>query len=227
MVTLARFLADSIWPQALEPQARERVQCETLERAVPAGGYVCRKGEPVEYWVGVIEGLVKISSVSPEGKAVTFTGVRAGGWFGEGSLLRPDPWRYDAVALRDSRVAMVPRPTFDWLLDSSIGFNRFLLEQLNERLAQFIAMVEYDRLLDPDARVARCLAALFNPRLYPGSSRELMISQEELGYLSGVSRQRVNQELKAMERDDVIRIEPGGLVVRNREALMKIIEADN
>jgi hypothetical protein len=29
-----------------------------------------------------------------------------------------------------------------------------------------------------------------------------------------------------MEREDAIRIEPGGLVVRNREALMRISEAD-
>ncbi|MDP1567984.1 MAG: Crp/Fnr family transcriptional regulator, partial [Polaromonas sp.] len=40
------------------------------------------------------------------------------------------------------------------------------------------------------------------------------------------SRQRVNQELKAMEREDAIRIEPGGLVVRNREALLRISESD-
>jgi hypothetical protein len=40
--------------------------------------------------------------------------------------------------------------------------------QLNERLGQFIAMVEYDRLLAPDARVARCIAQLYNPLLYPG-----------------------------------------------------------
>jgi CRP/FNR family cyclic AMP-dependent transcriptional regulator len=203
MVTLIRFLTDSIWVQALDARARERVQCETLERSVAAGGYVCRKGEPVEYWVGVIEGLVKISSVSPEGKSVTFTGVRAGGWFGEGSLLRPDPWRYDAVALRDT----------------AIGFNRFLLEQLNERLAQFIAMVEYDRLLDPDARVARCLAALFNPRLYPGSGRELMISQEELGYLSGVSRQRVNQALQRLAEGRLLRVDYGKVTVLDLEGL--------
>jgi CRP/FNR family cyclic AMP-dependent transcriptional regulator len=37
----------------------------------------------------------------------------------------------------------------------------------------------------------------------------------------------VNQELKSMEREEVIRIEPGGLVVRNRDALMRIIETDN
>ncbi|MDA8109422.1 MAG: Crp/Fnr family transcriptional regulator [Betaproteobacteria bacterium] len=221
MLTLAQFLADSVWPRALEPRALERVQAEIVERKVPSGGYVCRKGAPVEYWVGVIEGLVKIASVSPQGKSVTFTGVRAGGWFGEGSLLRPDPWRYDAVALRESRVALLPRATFEWLLATAIGFNRFLLEQLNERLAQFIAMLEYDRLLEPDARVARCLAALFNPRLYPGAGRELAISQEELGYLSGVSRQRANQALARLAEAGLLRVEYGKVTVLDLEGLKR------
>jgi DNA-binding GntR family transcriptional regulator len=55
----------------------------------------------------------------------------------------------------------------------------------------------------------------------------LQLAQEELAQLLGASRQRVNQELKSMEREDVIRIEPGGLVIRNREALMQIIDSDN
>lgn len=219
MTTLAEFLAESLWPRALAPQALERVQAEVLERKVKSGCAVCRKGEPVEYWVGVIEGLVKISSVSPQGKPVTFTGIRAGGWFGEGSLLRPDPWRYDAVALRESRVALLPRATFEWLLASAIGFNRFLLEQLNERLAQFIATIEHDRLLSPDARVARCLASLFNPRLYPGPSRELLISQEELGYLSGVSRQRANRALQRLADAGLLRADYGKVTVIDLEGL--------
>jgi DNA-binding GntR family transcriptional regulator len=55
----------------------------------------------------------------------------------------------------------------------------------------------------------------------------LQLAQEELAQLLGASRQRVNQELKTMEREDVIRIEPGGLVVRDREALMRISESDH
>jgi CRP/FNR family transcriptional regulator, cyclic AMP receptor protein len=54
----------------------------------------------------------------------------------------------------------------------------------------------------------------------------LHLAQEELAQLLGASRQRVNQELKQMEREEVIRIEPGGLVVRNRDALMRIVESD-
>jgi CRP-like cAMP-binding protein len=55
----------------------------------------------------------------------------------------------------------------------------------------------------------------------------LQLAQEELAQLLGASRQRVNQELKSMEREEAIRIEPGGLVVRSREALMRISESDN
>ena len=55
----------------------------------------------------------------------------------------------------------------------------------------------------------------------------LHLAQEELAQLLGASRQRVNQELKAMEREDAIRIEPGGLVIRKRDALLRISEADD
>ena len=69
-------------------------------------------------------------------------------------MLKDQPRPYDVVALRDSQVAYLPRTTFTWLLDNSISFNRFLVNQLNERLGQFIAAIEYERLLDTDAKVA-------------------------------------------------------------------------
>jgi hypothetical protein len=68
-------------------------------------------------------------------------------------------------------------------------------------------MVEHDRLLEPDARVARSLAALFNPFLYPGTEPRIQISQEELGYLAGTSRQRVNQALHLLEDAGLVKVE--------------------
>ena len=75
-----------------------------------------RCGEPADYWLGVIEGLVKMSVSQADGRVSTFTGVTAGGWAGEGSLLKPGPWRYDAVAVRQTRLACVPRRTFERLV---------------------------------------------------------------------------------------------------------------
>jgi CRP-like cAMP-binding protein len=219
MKTLAELLDASLWTKSLSPAQRARVEAETVVRDVPTGAYVCRKGDPVENWVGIIDGLVKMTSVSPEGKATTFLGVAGGGWFGEGSLLKDQNRKYDIVAMSPTRLALMPKPTFDWLLDSDLAFNRFLLVQLNERLAQFIAMVENQRLLEPDARVARSIAGLFNPVLYPAMGRQVQISQEEIGYLSGVSRQRVNQALQVLEAAGLLKVEYGGLRILDLDGL--------
>lgn len=219
MKTLTDLLAASLWARTLTPAQRGRVESEIFVRDVAAGAHVCHRGEPVEHWIGIVDGLVKMASVSPEGKTTTFLGVARGGWFGEGSLLKDRTRKYDIVALRATRLAFMPKATFDWLLDTDIGFNRFLLTQLNERLAQFIGMVETQRLLEPDARVARSLAALFNPVLYPEMGPEVQVSQEEIGYLAGVSRQRVNQALQVLEAKGLLRIEYGGLRVLDLEGL--------
>jgi CRP/FNR family cyclic AMP-dependent transcriptional regulator len=210
--SLVEALRSTLWARALEVDHFRRVSAEVNEYEVPAGQYVCRKGDPVNAWIGVISGLVKLGSVSPEGKSVTYTGVTAGGWFGEGSLLKKEPRRYEAVALRDTWIAAMPRPTFNWLLANSIPFNRFLLDQLNERLGQMIALVDSDRLRVPEARVAQCLASLFNPQLYPGTDSHLQISQEEIGHLSGLSRQRVNYALHALQELGLLHVEHVGIV---------------
>ena len=217
--TLGEMLRASLWARSISPDELSIVERSIVERPVPAGAYACRKGEPVEHWIGCIAGLLKMTSLAPSGKVTTFTGLQAGSWFGEGSLLKDEARRYDVMAIRASRIALMPKATFQWLLDNSIAFNRFLLLQLNERLGQFIGLVEYGRLLDVEGRVARCLASLFNPVLYPGIGMQLAISQEEIGYLAGVSRQRVNRALKTLEQAELLRLEYGGLVVLDLDGL--------
>jgi CRP/FNR family transcriptional regulator, cyclic AMP receptor protein len=209
----------SRWAQALESRHLARVLDEVSEDYVRAGEYVCRKGQAVNAWLGVVSGLVKLGTVSPEGRMVTYTGVTAGGWFGEGSLLKNEMRRYDAVALRDTCMASIPRSTFHWLLANSISFNRFILDQLNERLSQMIALVDSERMRDPEARVAQCLASLFNAQLYPGTDNHLQISQEEIGHLCGLSRQRVNNALHVLQDARLLRVEHVGITVVNLHGL--------
>ena len=210
---LDSLVRNSLWARALQPAELSLVLQESRERCIPAGGHAMRCGDPAEHWVGVIEGLVKMSVSQPDGRISTFTGVTAGGWAGEGTLLRAARWRYDGVAIRDSRLACVPRQTFERLVATSLPFNRFLLTHLNARLSLFIGLVEYDRLLGPDARVARCLASLFDPDLYPRAGTYVQLNQDEIGLLSAVSRQRTNQALHELERAGLLRVEFGGVTV--------------
>jgi CRP-like cAMP-binding protein len=188
---------------------------------VNTGELLCRVGRPATYWFGVIDGLLKMSNDTAMGIPITFTGVPPGGWFGEGTVIKREAYRYNIQALRKSRVAGLSVATFHWLLDRSIPFNRFVLQQLNERLGQFIGAREIDRMNDPDARVARSLAALFHPLLYPGVGTLLRITQQELGYLVGLSRQRVNEALHSLQALELIRIEYGGVRVLDLEALRR------
>ena len=207
------------WLKLLSEGERERATEELKVTEAQAGDYICRTGRPVTYWFGVIDGLLKMSSDNAEGHTMTFTGVPPGGWFGEGTALKRECYRYNIQALRKSLVAGLHVDTFHWLLDHSIGFNRFVTNQLNERLGQFIAAREFDRITNPIIRVARSLAALFNPVLYPGLGSVLRITQQELAYLVGLSRQRVNEALTTLTQHGAVQVEYGGLRVMNLQAL--------
>lgn len=203
----------------LQPRERERATAALQVTLACTGELVCQAGRPVTYWLGLIEGLLKMSADNLDGHTMTFAGLPPGGWFGEGTCIKREPYRYNLQALRKSVVAGIPLETFHWLLDNSLGFNRFIMNQLNERLAQFIAAREIDRISNPDVRVARSLSALFNPVLYPAVGEVLRITQQELAYLVGLSRQRVNEALSTLQHHGAIRVEYGGLRVVDLQAL--------
>jgi CRP-like cAMP-binding protein len=217
----AAEIAGVPWLGVLRPDERARAVDDLRVVEVDAGEYVCRVGREPAFWFGVVDGLLKMSNDTAMGVPMTFTGVPPGGWFGEGTLLKHEPYRYNIQALRRSLLAGITVDTFDWLLGVSIGFNRFVMDQLNERLGQFIGAREIDRLTQPDQRVARSLAALFHPVLYPGVGELLRITQQELGYLVGLSRQRVNLALNALQADGAIRVEYGGVRVLQLERLRR------
>lgn len=217
--TLDDAISLSRWAKHLSPAELEKARQGMSEKRIASGGFICRNGEVPTCWIGVIDGLVKMSSDWVTGKTASYAGIPTGGWFGEGSLLKTEPRRYDVIALRDTRVACMKRETFHWLLDNSIAFNHAIIEQINERLGQFIGLLESERLHDTDTRVARSLSVMFNPVLYPGQNPKINVSQEEIGHLAGVSRQRVNRSLKTLEDAGFLRIEYGGITIIDLDGL--------
>jgi CRP-like cAMP-binding protein len=164
---------------------------------------------------------------------VTLTYVEPGIWFGDVAIFDGDQRTHDAYAHGDSTILCVSRGDLRKILAQHTELYEALLRLSARRIRQLFGLVEDLNTLPLRARLAKQLTHLV--RSYGVSSLSdagevrigLQLAQEELAQLLGASRQRVNQELKAMEREDVIRIDPAGLVVRNREALMRIIDASN
>ncbi|MBS0445873.1 MAG: Crp/Fnr family transcriptional regulator [Proteobacteria bacterium] len=223
-LTLDELLGQSAWFVQLDEAARRQVRGDASERAVALGDTLGHHGERQHAWFGVLEGLIKWAITARDGRTVTLGGQSVGSWFGEGTLIRNAPRQSDLVALRHSRVALIPFDTFDWLRRHRPAFNDFLLTQVNERLHWFMGNYAAHGLLDTDAQVARALVGMEHPLLNPRGECRLQLSQEELANLAAVSRQSCNSALMRFKDAGLVRSEYGGIVVIDLPGLQRLAE---
>ena len=221
------------WFSTLSPSLRHDIlRCAYVKRYKDSE-LITARGEPPEEWIACARGAVRVSSTSISGKQITLTYVEPGIWFGDVSIFDGDRRTHDAYAHGDSTILCVAKADFKKILATHVELYEALLRLHARRIRQLYGLVEDLNTLPLRARLAKQLLHLVRsygvPSLSDGREMRigLQLAQEELAQLLGASRQRVNQELKSMEREAVIRIEPGGLVIRNREALMQIIDSDN
>ncbi len=221
------------WFSSLSPSLKHDIlRCAYVKR-YRDGELITARGEPPEEWIACAKGAIRVSSTSISGKQITLTYVEPGIWFGDVSIFDGDRRTHDAYAHGESTVLCVAKADFKKILAVHVELYEALLRLHARRIRQLYGLVEDLNTLPLRARLAKQLLHLVRsygiPSLSNGSEVRigLHLAQEELAQLLGASRQRVNQELKSMEREDAIRIEPGGLVIRDRDALMRIIEADN
>ncbi|MBC7916654.1 MAG: Crp/Fnr family transcriptional regulator [Rhodoferax sp.] len=221
------------WFSSLSPSLKHDIlRCAYVKR-YKDGDLITARGEPPEEWIACAKGAVRVSSTSISGKQITLTYVEPGIWFGDVSIFDGDRRTHDAYAHGESTILCVAKADFKKILASHVELYEALLRLHARRIRQLYGLVEDLNTLPLRARLAKQLLHLVRsygvPSLSDGSEVRigLHLAQEELAQLLGASRQRVNQELKSMEREDVIRIEPGGLVIRDRAALMRITDSDN
>jgi CRP/FNR family transcriptional regulator, cyclic AMP receptor protein len=220
------------WFSSLSPSLRHDIlRCAFVKR-YKDGQLISARGDPPEEWIACAKGAVRVSSTSVSGKQITLTYVEPGIWFGDVAIFDGDRRTHDAYAHGESTILCVAKADFRKILASHVELYEAMLRLHARRIRQLYGLVEDLNTLPLRARLAKQLLHLVRsygvPCLADGHEVRigLQLAQEELAQLLGASRQRVNQELKSMEREGAIRIEPGGLVVRSREALMRIAEAE-
>jgi CRP-like cAMP-binding protein len=220
------------WFSSLSPSLRHDIlRCAYVKR-YRDGDLITARGEPPEEWMACAKGAVRVSSTSISGKQITLTYVEPGIWFGDVSIFDGDRRTHDAYAHGETTCLCVAKADFKKILALHVEFYEAMIRLHARRIRQLYGLVEDLNTLPLRSRLAKQLLHLVRSYGVPSLSNSsemrigLHLAQEELAQLLGASRQRVNQELKSMEREEAIRIEPAGLIVKDREALMRISEAD-
>ncbi len=219
------------WFSSLSPSLRHDIlRCAYVKR-FQDGELIAARGEPAEQWLACAKGAVRVSSTTLTGKQITLTYVEPGIWFGDIAMFDGEQRTHDAYAHGATTILNVARADFQKILAQHTELYEALLRLQARRLRLLFGQVEDLNTLPLRARLAKQLSHLVRSYGVASLSSDdewritLQLAQEELAQLLGASRQRVNQELKAMEREGVIRIEPAGLVVRDRAALLRIGDA--
>ena len=206
------------WWGCLQPGEKARLVSEVSYQTVRIAEPLQRYGMPALHWIGVISGLARFNVTTVSGKPLVYSGVGAGGWFGEGTLMRQGVWRYEAIAIKECELALVPRETFLWLLQRNIAFSHHLLQQLNDRLELMTLQALDDHQGGAESIVARTLRHLFHP-LAGANGGALRVTQSEIGQLCNLSRQRVNQAFQRLEADGVLHLLYGGVEILDLDKL--------
>ena len=220
------------WFSSLSPSLRHDIlRCAFVKR-YPDGELISARGEPPDLWVACAKGAVRVSSTTLTGKQITLTYVEPGVWFGDVAMFDGDQRTHDVYAHGPTTLLCVARADFHKILAQHSELYEALLKLQARRIRLLFGQVEDLNTLPLRARLAKQLAHLVRSYGVPSLSSNdeiriaLQLAQEELAQLLGASRQRVNQELKTMEREGVIRVEPTGLVVCDRDALLRISEGE-
>ena len=174
------------------------------ERRAPKGSYILYASDPGPSVLFILEGKVKITLNSNDGKEVVLANLEKGDFFGEISLLTGEDRSANVVATSDCALLILSSEDFKKHLVRNSGLAMELLKELALRLRTASSKIGDLALYDVPERVYRTLKVLARP---VGGKRivEDRPTHQELSAMIGTSREMVSRAFKSLEEDGLIR----------------------
>jgi CRP/FNR family cyclic AMP-dependent transcriptional regulator len=185
----------------------------------PAGHEIFAKGSLGQSMMLVLTGTVRIGSLSLEGKEIVFNIIGQGETFGEIALLDGLERSADATAMTDCELLVVERRDFLPLLQAHPEMCLLLIGILCRRLRRTSEQVEDVMFRHLESRIAKALLQLAENTGRP----EVRLSQRELGNIVGSSRESVNKQLQIWQRDGLVDLAKGAILIRDAAALDALV----
>jgi CRP-like cAMP-binding protein len=207
---------------ALDEGARLTMVEHATRRVVDKGQMVFWQDEPGESMFVLLEGLVKLVTVSRDGDLIELYRHSAPAVFGELALLDGGPRTASAQAVERSVLLVMTRAELVALLRSDDRVAEALLRTLGAIVRRTTRQVSDLAFLDLQGRVAGQLLALAGDGRGPARTRQ--VTQAELASMVSGARQTVNQVLRSLEARGYIRSNGRSFQILDRERLERLAE---
>ena len=213
----------------LGEEDRLGVAAQMREATFGSNQLIFSRGDPGEEMHLVVEGRVRLSVLSVEGRVLSFNHANRGDIFGDIAALDGQARTADATALTQVTTMTLSRASLRHLMETKPLLAHAAVASLCRRLRATSEQIESIALHSVEGRLARFLLAAIAMR---GQSEaglqpvglDLAMSQTELGLLLGASRSKVNEALATLEKLGAVHRSEGRLTC-NVHALQDIAQS--
>lgn len=181
------------------------------------GGVLLVQGQPTPALYGLLAGEIEIRFSTVDGAVSVVERVPPGRLFGLSSFASGEPSTFEAQAAIASRVVAFGPAAYEYLMDEVPGFARALMHEFARRHHGALTMLEASRHRSATERLSLALEQLARTgRAGPVDGkgwRFIRATQAEIAEQANLSRQTVNELLRALVAQRRLRVAYGGLWV--------------
>lgn len=197
----------------LEPAAQA-----ILRNAVPMGAskgdVLFHPGDEVQGFVLLLSGHVGVYLSGQGGRDILLYDIKRGQTCIQTTLglMGDEPYSAEAVCETDCALAMLARPMFDTLLETSPVFRQYVFAAFSERMQNMMGLLEKVAFVRIEARLAAAL-------LERVEGAQVTATHQELATVIGTAREVVSRRLLALAKRGIVRLDRGVVTISDFDAL--------
>jgi CRP/FNR family transcriptional regulator, cyclic AMP receptor protein len=210
----------------LSADERAAVVARARIRTINAEETIFALGSPGNQMMALLRGTVRISVPSFEGRELLLAIIRPGEVFGELAVLDGKERSADAIAESPCTLAILDRHDILSFFERNPSAWPKLVKVLCQRLRHTDQVFAEVALLQLPAKLAKSMLRLLDldRTLAPRKRPVIHYSQRELANMVGGTRESVNRCLRNWQRNGIVQITEGSIIITNRPALEQMAE---
>jgi CRP-like cAMP-binding protein len=172
-----------------------------IERRFPKHKTIVEEGAPGDYMYIIVEGRVKVTKLSGDGREKILELLDVGDFFGEMSLLDEYPRSASVKALSDVRIMALARNDFLGLLTKSPDLALSVIQELTRRIRQVdeqASSLSFQRVKE---RTQGLLVRLAREEGGEGRRSTPVLTHQQIADMIGTSRETVTRAVKGLKAE--------------------------
>ena len=195
-----------------------------IARHYESGKFIFFEDSEGEQCFFVVQGSVKVTRLSKDGREVILAMLNEGEFFGEMALLDGESRSANVIALEETEVLTLNREDFLVVLHDYPQIAIQLLKEMADRLRKSDRQIASLSLSDAEKRIALCIIRFADEQgiIKRGQvSIPKMPIQQDIANMAGTSRETVSRAINLLEKEHFIKRQGRELLILDYKTFIK------